>query len=87
MKNIIDINGTSLRFEANSLPTRQALKVIRALSHAYMKSLRITSSPYVPTEQTDAARYVTACQLVHDNLLLVEDSQEIRNECLLPLRA
>lgn len=83
----IIINNQEFTFEPNALPARIARKLIYALNDAYMRSMSIACAPYQPVENTDRARYITACQLVHDNLFNVEESQEIRNACLERLRA
>lgn len=87
MKCQITINNQKLPFESNCLTGRIARKMIAALNTAYMRSMPIKCAPYMPVEQTDKARYITACQLVHDNLYDVTDGQEIRNICLERLRA
>lgn len=81
------INNQELVFQPNSLTGRVARKLITALNTAYMRSFSIACAPYQATEQTDRARYITACQLVHDNVHDVTESQELRNMCLEKLRA
>ena len=83
----ITVNNQQLTFAPKSLTGRIARKMITALTHAYMRSLSISCAPYVPVEQTDRARYITACQLVHDNLFDITEGESVRNECLEKLRA
>lgn len=83
----IIINNMPITFEAKSLTIRIARKLLDALNLAYMHSMSIKCAPYAPIEQTDKARYITACQLVHDNLCDVTDGQDVRNICLERLRA
>lgn len=83
----IIVNNIALNFEVKSLSVRVALKLIRALNAAYMQSKSISCLPYQPTEQTDRARFITACQLVHDNLFDITEGQKIRNECIEKLKA
>lgn len=78
----IFINNQALIFEHCSLTGRIARKLITALNTAYMHSLSIACAPYQPAENTDRARYMTACQMVHDNLYDVTEAQEVRNMCL-----
>lgn len=85
--NTLIINNEELIFPPNSLTGRVARKLITALNQAYMRSMSIACAPYQPIEQTDRARYITACQMVHDNLYDVTESQEVRNMCLEKLRA
>lgn len=80
-------NNVLVEFYQGSLNIRAAVKLIRALNYAYEKSISITSYPYTPTDNTQRAAYVTACQLVHDNIADVTEGQAIRNECLLKLKA
>lgn len=81
------INNQQLSFEPNSLTGRVAHKLITALNHAYMHSFSIVCTPYKPVENTDRARFITACQLVHDNLHDITECQGVRNLCIEKLRA
>lgn len=83
----VTINNIELKFQPKSLTGRVARKLITALNHAYMRSISIACAPYVPPEQTDRARYTTACQLVHDNVYDLTEAQSIRNMCIEKLQA
>ena len=85
--NIIIVNNEVVKFENNSLSVHVARKMVKALTHAYMRALSITCAPYTPTQPSDRAWYISACQLVHDNLWQVEEGETIRNECIEKLRA
>lgn len=81
------INNEALTFAPFTLTGKIARKLIAALNQAYMQSLSISCAPYQPMTNTDRARYITACQMVHDNLHDVTEAQEVRNLCLERLRA
>ena len=83
----ITINNQKLNFEEKSLTGRIARKIIHALNIAYMRSVSISCAPYVPTVQDEKHRYITACQLVHDNVWDITEGQSVRNGCLEKLEA
>lgn len=85
--NTLIINNQALTFPDFSLSGKVARKLINALNTAYMHSLSITCAPYAPTVQDDRHRYMTACQMVHDNVYDATECQSVRNECLEKLRA
>lgn len=85
MTHHITVAGSTQNFYPKALSTYMAIRMIKAITHAYMKSIPISSS-YLPIEQTDKARYICASQLILDNMDDVYMSRAVKNECLYTLK-
>lgn len=86
MTHQITVAGSTQNFYPRALSTYVALRMIKAITHAYMRSLPISSS-YQPIEQTDdKAQYICASQLILDNMDDVYMSRAVKNECLYTLK-
>ena len=82
----ITIEGKAFTFNPKALPISVTLKLMHALTDAFMKSKGIRSS-YEPVEKTnDKAQYVCAAQLVFDNLYDIECATVLKNACIYDLR-
>jgi hypothetical protein len=84
----IKIGKVVISFEPKSLPAYKAIRIIKAINKAYENCLAISCIPYRPTNEYPPLYnelYVSACQLVHDNLYDITEGQRIRNECMFTL--